>query len=70
MPETVEKREKANEILANSLKTDKEKLLEIFELFKEDIRNDYTMLYYALLGWRDSCRTKTSGSVSTSDFEK
>ena len=45
MPETVEKREKANEILANSLKTDKEKLLEIFELFKEDVRNDYTMLY-------------------------
>ena len=48
------KNDEAGLILASSNLTDDEKLLGIFELYKEDIRKDNVNLYYALLAWRDA----------------
>lgn len=48
------KNDEAGHILASSSLTDDEKLLGIFELYKEDIRKQNVNLYYALLAWRDT----------------
>ena len=39
-----------------STKTDAQKLYEIFQLYKDDIREHNSQLYYALLGWADAHR--------------
>jgi hypothetical protein len=39
-------------ILASASKSDDQKLYEIFELFKDDIKATNSSLYYALLGWK------------------
>ena len=51
MAKTVENRIKAQKILSSN-KSDDLKLLEVFEIYKEDIQRENTELYYALLGWR------------------
>lgn len=53
MAKTVENRIKAQDILVSD-KSDDLKLYEVFQLYKEDIREEYTQLYYALLAWKDS----------------
>ena len=54
MPNTVDKERIANTILLSRHKSDDQKLFEIFQIYKEDIRKEYNELYYALLGWKDS----------------
>lgn len=49
----VEKRIAAQAVLSTS-KSDDLKLLEVFELYKDELKEEYSQLYYALLGWRDS----------------
>jgi hypothetical protein len=39
-------------VLASESKSDDQKLYEIFELFKDDIKATNSSLYYALLGWK------------------
>lgn len=50
--ERVEKRIAAQRILANATKSDDQKLNEVFELYKEELQQEYSQLYYALLGWK------------------
>lgn len=50
----VEKRIAAQKILADPCKSDDKKLCEVFELYKDDLRQTNDQLYYALLGWRDA----------------
>lgn len=45
----------ASAIMA-STKTDDQKLYEILQLYKDDIREHNSQLYYALLGWADAHR--------------
>lgn len=52
MSQYQEKRKQADNILTSG-KSDDLKLFEIFQIYKEDIQNEYTELYYALLGWKD-----------------
>ena len=47
------RREFGQKILASD-KSDDQKLLEVFELYKDDLREQYPNLYYALLGWRNA----------------
>ena len=47
-----------------SLKTDDQKLYEIFQLYKDDIREHNSQLYYALLGWADAHRRELKPLVS------
>ena len=54
MPSTPLKREKSGRILSDKYKSDDLKLLEVFEIYKDDLQNEYVNLYYALLGWKDS----------------
>lgn len=54
MPDKVEKRIKSTKILNENYKSDDLKLVQIFEIYKDDLEKNYTNLYYALLGWRDS----------------
>ena len=53
MIERVYKREKAQKILASG-KSDDLKLFEVFKIYNEDLQKEYSQLYYALLGWKDS----------------
>lgn len=48
-----EKQQIANKILS-SVDTDDQKLYEIFELYKDDLRKFNVNVYYALLGWKDA----------------
>lgn len=57
MAKTVENRIKAQNILASN-KSDDLKLFEVFQLYKDDLHNEYSQLYYALLGWKDSHLTE------------
>lgn len=50
--ESVEKRIAAQRILASATTSDDQKLNEVFEIFKEDLQQEYSQLYYALLGWK------------------
>ena len=59
------KDEQASGILANSALGDKAKLLAIFELYKDEIRNFNVNLYYALLGWVDDLKTNDRAVVSS-----
>lgn len=47
------RRETGQKILA-STKSDDRKLLEVFQLYKDDLREQYPNIYYALLGWQDA----------------
>ena len=49
----VTKRETAQKILMSG-KSDDLKLFEVFKLYKDDLQKDFSQLYYALLGWKDS----------------
>ena len=53
MVEKVYQREKAQNILASG-KSDDLKLFEIFKIYNEDLQKEYSQLYYALLGWKDT----------------
>ena len=53
MTNNAEKAKKADIILISSESDDK-KLFDIFQIYKEDLKQNYTELYYALLGWKDS----------------
>lgn len=52
--ETMLKREMAQIILANNHLSDDMKLYKVFELYKDELKEDYSQLYYALLGWKDA----------------
>lgn len=49
-----EKRIAAQKILADPHKNDDKKLFEVFEIYKDDLRQSNDQLYYALLGWCDA----------------
>ena len=53
MTDAVKKRTDAQAVLSSD-KSDDLKLLEVFQIYKDDLRNKYTELYYALLGWKHS----------------
>ena len=53
----------ASAIMA-STKTDDQKLYEVFQLYKDDIREHNSQLYYALLGWADAHRRELKPLVS------
>lgn len=48
----VEKRLAAQKIMVAPNKTDDQKLFEVFQIYKEDLQQGYSQLYYALLGWQ------------------
>ena len=52
MENRVEKRIKAQKILTSG-KSDDLKLFEVFKVYSEDLKKEYSQLYYALLGWKD-----------------
>lgn len=47
----VEKRIEAQKVLAALGKSNDQKLYEVFELYKDELRANNTLVYYALLGW-------------------
>ncbi len=49
----VAKRITSQNILASGMSDDL-KLFEIFKLYSEDLQKEYSQLYYALLGWKDT----------------
>ena len=49
-----DKRNISYDILKSDSLDDNEKLLQIFDLYKENLKHDYSQLYYALLAWKDS----------------
>ena len=53
MENRVEKRIKAQKILTSG-KSDDLKLFEVFKIYSEDLKEEYSQLYYALLGWKDA----------------
>lgn len=53
MVKKVENRIAAQNILTSN-KSDDLKLFEVFQIYKDDIQKEYSELYYALLGWKDS----------------
>lgn len=52
MTTALENRIKSREILASDKSNDL-KLFEIFQIYKSDIQNEYTELYYTLLRWEN-----------------
>jgi hypothetical protein len=63
MMQTGTKNTTASAVMA-STKTDDQKLYEIFQLYKDDIREHNSQLYYALLGWADAHRRELKPPVS------
>lgn len=49
----INRRDKAGNILMTSKSADA-KLFEIFQLYKDDLKKNYTQLYYAMLEWKDA----------------
>ena len=49
----MDKRKSAEDVL-RSLKSDDLKLYDIFNIYKEDLKENYSQLYYALLSWQDA----------------
>ena len=41
-------------ILRSKEKSDDLKLYEVFQIYKDELKNEYSQLYYALLGWKDN----------------
>lgn len=54
MASTPEKRIETGNIISQKNKSDDLKLFEVFQIYKDDIKSEYSQLYYALLGWKDS----------------
>lgn len=48
-----EKRQRAQNVL-ESAKSDDLKLYDVFEIYKDDLKVNYSQLYYALLAWKDT----------------
>lgn len=44
---------KAADILETN-KSDDVKLFEVFQLYKDDLKEHFTQFYYAMLGWKDA----------------
>lgn len=63
MMQTGTKNATASAVMA-STKTDDQKLYEIFQLYKDDIREHNSQLYYALLGWADAHKRELKLPVS------
>lgn len=49
----INRRQKAGDILVTNKSADA-KLYEVFQLYKEDLKKNYTQLYYAMLEWKDT----------------
>ena len=49
-----DKRVIAQNILYDKSKSDDLKLFDVFQIYKDEIKQEYSQLYYALLGWKDS----------------
>lgn len=49
----ISRRDKAGDILVTSKSADA-KLFEIFQLYKDDLKKNYTQIYYAMLEWQDA----------------
>lgn len=49
----LEKRIYTQKILETDMSDDL-KLFEVFKVYKEDLKEEYSQLYYALLGWKDA----------------
>ena len=49
----ISRRGKAGDILVTSKSADA-KLFEIFQLYKDDLKKNYTQFYYAMLEWKDA----------------
>ena len=49
----ISRRDEAGDILVTSKSADA-KLFEIFQLYKEDLKKNYTQFYYAMLEWKDA----------------
>ena len=47
------KRIVAQDVLKSDMSDDL-KLFEVFKIYKEDLKEEYSQLYYALLGWKDA----------------
>ncbi len=45
---------RCEEIMASKSRMDDQKLYEVFQNCKTELKKDYPQLYYALLGWKDS----------------
>ena len=52
----MEKYEIAIDVMKRKDLTDDEKLLKVFEIYKEGLKENYSQLYYALLAWKDTHR--------------
>lgn len=50
--DVIERKIEADRILMSEI-SDDEKLYKIFELYKNDLSEQYPRLYYALLGWKN-----------------
>ena len=55
----------AIKIMSSADKSDDEKLLEVFQLYKDSLKENYPQLYYALLGWKDFHYHELNKSVYT-----
>lgn len=49
----INRRNEAGDILTTDKSADA-KLFEIFQLYKDDLKKNYTQLYYAMLEWKDA----------------
>ena len=56
-------REKCQKVLASN-KSDDQKLYEVFQMCKDDIRCTNLDLYYALLGWADAHKREFDPAAS------
>ena len=43
----------AEKVLMQKNKSDDLKLFEVFQIYKKDLHNECSQLYYALLAWKD-----------------
>ena len=51
---STDKRILAQNIMARWDLSDDNKLFLVFQLYKDDLKEDYSQLYYALLAWSDN----------------
>lgn len=53
MPGTREQLDRASDILVSDA-SDNLKLKLVFDIYKDNLQQEYSQLYYALLGWKDT----------------
>ena len=63
MQTNIAKNKAASAVMASS-KNDDQKLFEVFQLYKDEVREHNSQLYYALLGWADRHRRELQLPVS------